>query len=129
MFGDKPLRGVTVLHSGDLADGAYKVADGLIGNKLVTIQTGEEGKIVRRVLIEDGCNIAHEYYCSILLDRGRGQNLIMVSTEGMTRPSIESLRLKRDRISVAEISNRKGISFMRNPRRERGACGRGKTRN
>lgn len=82
MFGEKPLRGVTVLHSGDLADGAYKVADGLIGNKLVTIQTGEEGKIVRRVLIEDGCNIAHEYYCSILLDRGRGQNLIMVSTEG-----------------------------------------------
>ncbi|MEY2719238.1 MAG: hypothetical protein RLZZ273_604 [Bacteroidota bacterium] len=82
MFNDKPLRGVTVLHSGDLADGAYQVADGLIGNKLVTIQTGEEGKIVRRVLIEDGCNIAHEYYCSILLDRGRGQNLIMVSTEG-----------------------------------------------
>ena len=82
MFNDKPLRGVTVLHSGDLADGAYKVTDGLIGNKLVTIQTGEEGKIVRRVLIEDGCNIAHEYYCSILLDRGRGQNLIMVSTEG-----------------------------------------------
>jgi succinyl-CoA synthetase beta subunit len=82
MFNEKPLRGVTVLHSGDLADGAYKVADGLIGNKLVTIQTGEEGKIVRRVLIEDGCNIGHEYYCSILLDRGRGQNLIMVSTEG-----------------------------------------------
>lgn len=82
MFGEKPLRGVTVLHSGDLADGAYNVADGLIGNKLVTIQTGEEGKIVRRVLIEDGCNIGHEYYCSILLDRGRGQNLIMVSTEG-----------------------------------------------
>jgi succinyl-CoA synthetase beta subunit len=82
MFNDKPLRGVTVLHSGDLADGAYQIADGLIGNKLVTIQTGEEGKIVRRVLIEDGCNIAHEYYCSILLDRGRGQNLIMVSTEG-----------------------------------------------
>lgn len=82
MFNDKPLRGVTVLHSGDLADGALKVAEGLIGNKLVTIQTGEEGKIVRRVLIEDGCNIAHEYYCSILLDRGRGQNLIMVSTEG-----------------------------------------------
>ena len=79
---DKQLRGVTVLHSGDLADGAYQVAHGLLGNKLVTIQTGAKGKIVRRVLIEDGCNIAHEYYCSILLDRGRGENLIMVSSEG-----------------------------------------------
>jgi succinyl-CoA synthetase beta subunit len=78
----KPLRGVTVLTSGNLADRAYQVAEGLLGNKLVTIQTGSEGKIVRRIFIEDGCSIAHEYYCSILLDRGLGQNLIMVSTEG-----------------------------------------------
>lgn len=79
---DKPLRGVTVITEGNLADRAYQVANGLLGNKLVTIQTGPEGKIVRRVLVEEGCNIAHEYYCSILLDRGRGENLIMVSTEG-----------------------------------------------
>ncbi len=78
----KPLRGVTVLTSGNLADRAYQVAEGLLNNKLVTIQTGAEGKIVRRVFIEDGCSIAHEYYCSILLDRGLGQNLIMVSSEG-----------------------------------------------
>ncbi|MBK7032177.1 MAG: succinate--CoA ligase subunit beta [Ignavibacteria bacterium] len=64
----KPLRGVTVVTSGNLADRAYQIADGLIGNKLVTIQTGEEGKIVRRVLIEEGCRIEHEYYCSILLN-------------------------------------------------------------
>ena len=82
MIDGKPLRGVTVITSGNLADRAYQVADGLLGNKLVTIQTGAEGKIVRRVFIEEGCSIGHEYYCSILLDRGRGQNLIMVSTEG-----------------------------------------------
>ncbi len=78
----KPLRGVTVVTSGNLADRAYQIAEGLIGNKLVTIQTGEEGKIVRRVLIEEGCRIEHEYYCSILLDRSVGKDLIMVSTEG-----------------------------------------------
>ncbi|MCU0330581.1 MAG: ADP-forming succinate--CoA ligase subunit beta [Candidatus Kapabacteria bacterium] len=78
----KPLRGVTVITEGNIADRAYQVAKGLIGNKLVTVQTGPEGKIVRRVFIEEGCQIGHEYYCSILLDRQTGKNLIMVSTEG-----------------------------------------------
>lgn len=78
----KPLRGVTVITEGNIADRAYQVAHGLLNNKLVTIQTGEEGKIVHRVLIEEGCKIAHEYYCSILLDRQTSKNIIMVSTEG-----------------------------------------------
>ena len=82
MYNGKPLRGVAVLSEGNLADKAYNVAAGLLGNKLVTIQTGEEGKIVNRILIEEGCNIGHEYYCSILLDRQTGRNIIMVSTEG-----------------------------------------------
>lgn len=78
----KPLRGVTVIHEGNIADRVYQVANGLLGNKLVTIQTGPEGKIVRRVFIEEGANIAHEYYCSILLDRNKACNVIMLSTEG-----------------------------------------------
>lgn len=82
MIDGKPLKGVTVVHSGNIADVAYKVTKGLIGNRLITIQTGDAGKIVNRVLIEEGCSIAHEYYCSILLDRQVGRNLIMVSTEG-----------------------------------------------
>jgi succinyl-CoA synthetase beta subunit len=77
-----PLRGVKVVTSGNLADAAYQIAHGMLGNKLVTIQTGPEGKIVRRVLIEEGCKIGHEYYCSILMDRSTSKNLIMVSTEG-----------------------------------------------
>lgn len=46
----KPLRGVTVITEGNLSDRAYQVAQGLLSNKLVTIQTGAEGKIVRRSL-------------------------------------------------------------------------------
>ncbi|MCO6467133.1 MAG: ADP-forming succinate--CoA ligase subunit beta [Bradyrhizobiaceae bacterium] len=79
---DKQLRGVTVITEGNLADRVYQVANGLLGNKLVTIQTGPEGKIVHHVLIEEGCAIGHEYYCSILLDRQTGKNVIMLSTEG-----------------------------------------------
>jgi succinyl-CoA synthetase beta subunit len=81
-FNDKPLRGVTVIHDGNLADRVYQTAKGLFGNRLITKQTGEEGKIVNRVFLEEGCRIAHEYYCSILLDRQTSKNLIMVSTEG-----------------------------------------------
>jgi len=82
MVDGKQLRGVSVITSGNLADRAYQTAKGMIDNKLVTVQTGPEGKIVRRVLVEEGCNIAHEYYCSILLDRQTSTNVIMVSTEG-----------------------------------------------
>jgi succinyl-CoA synthetase beta subunit len=78
----KPVRGVSVLASGNIADRAYKIAQATIGNKLVTIQTGEEGKIVRRMFIEEGMDIAKEYYLSILLDRQTSKNLIMASTEG-----------------------------------------------
>lgn len=78
----KAVRGVTVIHSGNLADKAYQLAKATIGNKLVTIQTGEEGKIVNQMLIEEGVGIAKEYYASILLDRQTSRNLIMVSTEG-----------------------------------------------
>jgi succinyl-CoA synthetase beta subunit len=81
LFG-KQVRGVTVIRDGNIADKAYQFARATFGNKLITVQTGEAGKIVRRMFIEEGCDIAHEYYCSILLDRQTSQNLIMVSTEG-----------------------------------------------
>ncbi|MBN1447148.1 MAG: ADP-forming succinate--CoA ligase subunit beta [Bacteroidetes bacterium] len=73
-------------------DGGVKVAKSLkqveefagkmLKNLLVTIQTGEEGKIVRRVLIEQGVNIEKEFYAGMLLDRSQSQNVMMVSTEG-----------------------------------------------
>ncbi len=59
-----------------------KAAASLIGDTLVTIQTGEAGKKVERLYITDGVDIANEYYVGVTLDRTRNQNVIMVSTEG-----------------------------------------------
>lgn len=80
--GAKQVRGVTVIREGNVADKAYQIAKATFGNKLITIQTGEEGKIVNRMFIEEGCSIASEMYVSIVLDRQTGQNIIMASTEG-----------------------------------------------
>ena len=57
-------------------------ATNILGNLLVTIQTGEEGKIVNNLYVEAGCDIAHEYYLAILVDRENKSVLIMASTEG-----------------------------------------------
>ncbi|MEX0818492.1 MAG: ADP-forming succinate--CoA ligase subunit beta [Pirellulaceae bacterium] len=64
------------------ADEARKVAEGLLGNTLVTIQTGPEGKTVNKVFVEAGCNIARELYLGIVLDRAAAKPVLMVSTEG-----------------------------------------------
>jgi succinyl-CoA synthetase beta subunit len=57
-------------------------ASNILGNVLVTIQTGDEGKIVNNLYIESGCAIAHEYYLALLVDREDKTVLIMASTEG-----------------------------------------------
>jgi succinyl-CoA synthetase beta subunit len=57
-------------------------ASEILGMRLVTHQTGPEGRIVKRLLIEQGVNIAKEMYVGITLDRSRSQNVVMVSTEG-----------------------------------------------
>ena len=54
----------------------------MLGNTLVTHQSGAEGKKVKRVYIESGCNIARELYLAILVDRGTSRVTIMASTEG-----------------------------------------------
>ena len=61
---------------------AAQVASNLLGNTLVTIQTGAEGKVVNQVLIEEGCDIARELYLGIVLDRTVQQPVLMCSTEG-----------------------------------------------
>ncbi|MBK9249306.1 MAG: ADP-forming succinate--CoA ligase subunit beta [Ignavibacteria bacterium] len=78
----KQVHGVTVIREGNISDKAYQYAKATFGNKLITIQTGEEGKIVNRMFIEEGCAIASEMYVSIVLDRQTAKNVIMVSTEG-----------------------------------------------
>ncbi len=58
------------------------LASQILGMTLVTHQTGPEGKIVKRLLIEQGINIAKELYAGIVLDRSTSENVFMVSTEG-----------------------------------------------
>jgi succinyl-CoA synthetase beta subunit len=54
----------------------------MLGNTLVTKQTGPAGKQVNRLYIEDGADIARELYCSLLVDRATGLVSFVVSTEG-----------------------------------------------
>jgi succinyl-CoA synthetase beta subunit len=54
----------------------------MLGNTLVTKQTGDAGKQVNRLYIEDGADIDRELYLSILVDRSTGKNAFVVSTEG-----------------------------------------------
>jgi succinyl-CoA synthetase beta subunit len=54
----------------------------MLGNTLVTAQTGPAGKQVNRLYIEDGADIARELYCSLLVDRATGRVSFVVSTEG-----------------------------------------------
>ncbi len=59
-----------------------EAAESLLGDVLVTIQTGEEGQLVQRLYVTDGVDIKQEFYLGILLDRAVSKNVIMVSTEG-----------------------------------------------
>jgi succinyl-CoA synthetase beta subunit len=72
-------RGVQLVRS---ADEAADVAVKLLGKTLVTIQTGPDGKIVNKVFIEEGCDIARELYLGIVLDRAAAKPVLMVSSEG-----------------------------------------------
>ncbi len=68
-----------------LAKSAAEVAANakeMLGNTLVTKQTGPAGKQVNRLYIEDGADIARELYCSLLVDRTTGHVAFVVSTEG-----------------------------------------------
>ncbi len=59
-------------------------ADELLGKVLVTHQTGPEGKEVKRLLIEEGCDIKKEYYLGVVVDRDTGRVVMMASEEGGT---------------------------------------------
>lgn len=78
------INGVKVVKN---MDEVMDVAAKILGGTLVTIQTGEAGKVVNKILVAqdmyyDGPSERKEFYLSILLDRSKGQNVIMYSTEG-----------------------------------------------
>jgi succinyl-CoA synthetase beta subunit len=61
---------------------ARKHAEAILGMTLVTPQTGAQGKLVRKIYVEAGCNIAKEFYLSILVDRAKRCVSLIASTEG-----------------------------------------------
>ena len=63
-------------------DDVRAAATEMLGNTLVTVQTGEHGKQVNRLYVTDGADIAKEYYLSMLVDRATGRLAMVVSTEG-----------------------------------------------
>ncbi len=61
---------------------ARQYAEGMLGKKLITHQTGPEGKEVKKVLIEEGCNIGRELYLGMVVDRAAQRVVVMASSEG-----------------------------------------------
>jgi len=64
------------------AEEAKAAAANMLGNHLVTIQTGPEGKAVNQIIVEAGCDIARELYLGIVLDRANKMPVVMCSQEG-----------------------------------------------
>jgi succinyl-CoA synthetase beta subunit len=61
---------------------AQAAAQALLGKTLVTHQTGPQGRVVQRLLVEQGCRIARELYVGLVVDRAVGRVTLMASTEG-----------------------------------------------
>lgn len=84
-------------------------AEELLGKTLVTHQTGPEGKEVKRLLIEEGCDIKQEYYVGLVLDRSISRVVLMASSEGGTE--IEEVAEKTpDKIFKEEIDPLVGLA-------------------
>ena len=71
--------GVRILHN---KDEVKKIAEFMLGNTLITKQTGPEGKKVNIIFIEEGCKIDKEFYLSLLIDRNNSQLMLMISSAG-----------------------------------------------
>ncbi len=71
--------GVALVRSTDEAETA---ARHILGHTLVTVQTGPAGRVVRRVLVEEGCQIERELYLGVVVDRGSAGPVLMVSSQG-----------------------------------------------
>ena len=63
-------------------DQVFSIASSMMGNVLVTKQTGEIGKTVNRIFIEEGCDIEREFYLSLLVDRNNSKVMMMISAAG-----------------------------------------------
>jgi len=97
--------GVKLAHS---PEEVKTIASEIIGMTLVTHQTGPEGRLVKKVLVEQGLDIAQELYLSIVPDRATAKNVIMASLEGGM--NIEEVAEKTpEKIIKAAIAPQVGI--------------------
>jgi succinyl-CoA synthetase beta subunit len=114
------VRGVNVITAGieggpsATEERVRELAQQMLGSTLVTVQTGDEGKQVNRLYVEQGVDIARELYLAVLLDRATSRNVVMASTEG----GVEIERVAEetpDKILRAEIDPAIGFaSFQAN---------------
>jgi succinyl-CoA synthetase beta subunit len=104
--GSKPLGGVLVVSG---PEAAAEAAARMLGNVLVTKQTGPEGRRVARVLVEEGMQIAREVYLAALVDRSLGGPVFIASAEGGTE--IEEVAAERpEAILKVPVDPRAGYS-------------------
>jgi succinyl-CoA synthetase beta subunit len=64
------------------ANEAARMASEMLGKRLVTIQTGPEGRVVKQVLVEEGLEVARELYLGLVIDRASARPVFMASSEG-----------------------------------------------
>ena len=83
------------------ADAAHEMARKILGLTLVTPQTGPGGRVVKRLLVEQGMNIARELYAGMLVDRSTGRIVAMASSEGGTE--IEEVAAKTPEKILKEV--------------------------
>ena len=107
-FNDKG--GVQVINS---KSETISIANFMMGNTLVTKQTGPKGKKVNKIFIEEGCNIDREFYLSLLIDRNNSQLMMMISSSGGV--DIEEVAEKNpEKISNIHFPDHKNISLNTN---------------
>ena len=92
----------------DSIEEAQKIADSMIGTRLVTHQTGPEGSIVQRVWIEQASDIKKEFYLGFVIDRGSQRITIVASEEGG--------------MDIEEVAKRTPEKIVRRSSTRRSAC-------
>ncbi|HQT26456.1 MAG TPA: ADP-forming succinate--CoA ligase subunit beta [Burkholderiales bacterium] len=90
-------------------DEVGKIADSMLGMKLITAQTGAEGRTVKRLLIEEGADIRAEYYAGLVVDRVSQRVVLIGSSEGGTEIE-EVAKEAPDRINRIVIDPGKGLT-------------------
>ena len=102
--------GVRIVHD---KEKAYSTAKFMLGNTLVTKQTGPEGKKVNRIFIEEVCKIEREFFISLLIDRNSSQLMLMISAAGGI--NIEDIAEKHpEKICTIHFKNLNDINLPKN---------------